>query len=117
MVHQNFEIYCISDVFCRANSFNFVLNLVPVSRSDSGVSIAEMLRVITSTGYGILGAPAHVWQGENLFEEIQSLDKQGKLTFLSLQSIKCPVENDPNNLIEYSLTVFRKGDQVRIKYT
>ena len=99
----------------RTNSYNFAMNIIPIDRNNSGIPIVEMLRVIVPTGFGILGAPASVWEGENLFEEIKALDADGQLTFLSLQKIKCIVSEENKDEMEYSLTVFRKGDQVRVK--
>lgn len=70
-----------------------------------GLSMKELIRLITQGGYVVLGASENVWSKENMDSNLKKLDSDGVLSFLSFQIIKC---DHHGVTIPYCLALCRK---------
>jgi hypothetical protein len=85
-----------------------------------GVSVEDMIRLTSDHGFCIVGASQELWESAAIFQTIEKLNQEDKIRFLSLQKIKCPINDSNSNgsqqtEILYYLSVFRKGNQIRVK--
>jgi hypothetical protein len=86
-------------------AFQIIVSMLPPESGDttaiSGISVAEIARLLGDKGFVILGAPQPVWEGQHVTDQVN--DSQYGLTMLSLQAIPCENSNS-----KYYLCLARK---------
>ena len=85
--HLNFG--ASSSLPFRENSFQIVSMLVPPSRATTDVAITEIVRILNTDGFALIGALKRIWEAERLFEQLQDSDD---FTMYSLQELTGPKE-------------------------
>ena len=77
----------------RAKSFQFVVCLQPPDTPASQALLCptEIVRILSDNGYALIGAEKSAWERENVFPQLEGMDKRGEISFLSLQML--PLEN------------------------
>jgi hypothetical protein len=84
----------------RPNSYQMIVNLYPWNKGNyNSPSLSEMERILTETGFLMIGVPSEIWNNTDMLNILQ---ESVQLNLMSVQIIK----NEDND--EYYLALLRK---------